>query len=82
MRHSQFNVRFEFIIVAHHILLKLNDYHFSNPNYIKDFKRMHPECGHNDDIFFKRFILKNSTTINMDNVVFEESVSTDACNVT
>lgn len=81
MRHSQFNVRFEFIIVAHHSQLKLNDYQYSNPNYIKDFKRIHPEFDHNE-IFFKRFILKKSTTINMDNVVFEESVSTDACNVT
>lgn len=43
---------------------------------------MHPECDHNDEIFFKRFILKNSTTINIDNVVVEENVSTDACNVT
>lgn len=43
---------------------------------------MHPECGHNDEIFFKRFILKKSTTMSIDNVVFEESVSTDACKLT
>lgn len=72
----------EFIIVAHHTLLKLNDYHFSNPKCIKDNEGMHPECGHNDEIFFKRFILKKSTTMSMDNVVFEESVSTDACKLT
>lgn len=42
---------------------------------------MYFECGYNDEIFFKRFILKNSIIINMDNVVFEESVLIDVCNV-
>lgn len=67
----------EFIIVAHHTLLKLNDYHFSNPKCIKDYEGMSPECGHNDEIFFKRFILKKSTRMSMDYVV-----STDACKLT
>lgn len=74
-------MRFEFIIVVYYLLLKLNDYYYSNFNYIKDFKRMYFECGYNDEIFFKRFILKNSIIINMDNVVFEESVLIDVCNV-
>lgn len=40
---------------------------------------MYFECGYNDEIFFKRFILKKSIIMSIDNVVFEESVLIDVC---